>query len=222
MSSFASLAIKENIQTWFGRGFLKIQFQLIFSILSVFIEDFKWKDYISPFHRWGNIGTGPKELGKTLPGRGKIASARGPEQLRPGGGAGGRWHLPSITCPSRMTLLLPKMGGVNFSIFFFPFIKTSQKGNDFFFLHFFPRQTEQILRLSSSLMSSSALTGLLWVTMIWASRARGNKRQKEIREGWGPRKTLENGMSAGAGHWRLERVSEEKGRGSRCGTISMS
>lgn len=60
-SSPESLVLEGNIQTWFGGGFLKTQFQLIFSSLFVFTEDGKWKECISPFHRRGSSGTGPRQ-----------------------------------------------------------------------------------------------------------------------------------------------------------------
>lgn len=190
MGVLASLAIKENIQTWFGRGFLKIQFQPIISISFVFTEDLKWKDYTFPFRRWGHAGAGPGELGKTLLRKKK----RNEKSLRRGPGTAQAWvvgteevALSSIIGSSRIHSSCPKWKE-SFSLLF-PSQKQVRKETNYtlktptiflkrFFLHFLPRQTEEVRRPSYSLMLGLALTCLSWATMIQASSARGNKRKR--------------------------------------------
>lgn len=79
-----------------------------------------------------------------------------------------------------------------------------------FFLHFSPRQTEEVGRPSSSLMLGLALTCLFWATMIQASSVRGNKKRNLCE--LGPWKTLWKRIWALAG-WNMGRFRAQSKEG---------
>lgn len=116
MRSSASLAIEENIQTWFGRGFLKIHSQLIFSNLFVFPEHTHL--HFTEEEIQAQAQTVRKDHQR------KASKSRS----GPGGGDGGRWHFPFITLLIEDDTLPAKSGRSDFFFFLLHKIK-NQKGN---------------------------------------------------------------------------------------------